>query len=216
MFMIDSRKMRDLEKRLLRKPTNRRREVLLLLALALGLRITVVRNLHRPARERSFTAVAAAIEYCKQMRATVGLDASRLCTKRRPVVTVGRIIAISGTVRGLISMKASDVRVLPALEPGDSYVDPNFLLVETVLADDGGVVTTIDHVSSQSVNGKDKWTVNTLGQSVPLDHAAALEWSVSYAASRDIPLVYERDHTAAESYAAARSTGDSPASSALK
>ena len=76
MFMIDSRKMRDLQKRLLRKPTNRRREVPLLLALALGLQITVVRVPHRPARERSFTAVAATIEYCKQMRATVGLDAS--------------------------------------------------------------------------------------------------------------------------------------------
>src|SRR5690606_4153528 len=29
------------------------------------------------------------------------------------------------------SMRAADVRVLPALEPGESYVDPNFLLVET-------------------------------------------------------------------------------------
>jgi hypothetical protein len=30
---------------------------------------------------------------------------------------------------------------------------------------------------------------------VPLTHAAALEWAASYAASRDIPLVYERDST---------------------
>jgi len=113
-------------------------------------------------------------------------------------------------------MKASEVRILPALEPGDSYVDPNFLLVETALDDRGEAITTIDHVSAQTIDGHEKWTVKTLGQSVPVDHAGALEWSVSYAASRNIPLVYERDTTVAESYAATRRAGEIPASSALK
>ncbi|HEX6997956.1 MAG TPA: hypothetical protein VF322_07405 [Gammaproteobacteria bacterium] len=92
-------------------------------------------------------------------------------------------------------MKAADVRVLPALEPGESYVDPNFLLVETTLGEDGEAVTSIDHVTIISVNGKTEWGIKTLGQAVPLDHAAATEWAVSYAASRGIPLVYERDGT---------------------
>jgi hypothetical protein len=113
-------------------------------------------------------------------------------------------------------MKTADVRILHALESGDSYVDPNFLLVETALDDGGDAVTTIDHVSVQTVDGVDKWTVQTLAQSAPLDHAAALEWSASYAASRGIPLVYERDTSVGESYAAARSAGEVPASSALK
>ena len=113
-------------------------------------------------------------------------------------------------------MKSSEVRIRPALEPGDSYVDPNFLLVETALGEHGDTITTIDHVTVQTVDGREKWTVQTLGQSVPVDHAGALEWSVSYAASRNIPLVYERDTTAADPYAAARTVGEIPASSAVK
>ncbi|HEX5048415.1 MAG TPA: hypothetical protein VFX89_14960 [Gammaproteobacteria bacterium] len=96
-------------------------------------------------------------------------------------------------------MKATEVRILPALDPGESYVDPVFVLVETSLDESGDTVTTIDHVSSRSVDGRDRWNVTTLGVSVPLTHTAALEWAVSYAASRDIPLVYERDSTAAGS-----------------
>ena len=99
-------------------------------------------------------------------------------------------------------MKATEVRVLPALDPGESYVDPVFLLVETAVDDNGEAVTTIDHVASDTVDGKDCWTVTTLGQSVPLTHAAAREWAVSYAASRSIPLVYERDETIDANYAA--------------
>lgn len=93
-------------------------------------------------------------------------------------------------------MKVAEVRVLPALEPGESYVDPSFLLIETTLAADGEPVTSIDHVTVLAVNGKPQWDIHTLGQCVPLDHGAAREWAVTYAASRDIPLVYERDETA--------------------
>jgi hypothetical protein len=108
-------------------------------------------------------------------------------------------------------MKASEVRVLPALDPGESYVDPNFLLVETMLDEDGDGVTTIDHVRNRAVNGKERWDVTTLGQSVPMTHESAREWAVSYAASRDIPLVYERDQTLAGPYAAASSSSESAA-----
>ena len=92
-------------------------------------------------------------------------------------------------------MKATEVRVLPALEPGESYVDPNFLLVETTVAADGEPVTSIDHVTILAVNGQPRWDITTLGQGVPLDHVEAREWAVTYAASRDIPLVYELDET---------------------
>jgi hypothetical protein len=105
------------------------------------------------------------------------------------------------------NMKASEVRVLPALDPGESYVEPVFLLVETALADDGETLTTIDLISSDAADGRDGWTVKTLGQSVPMTHSAACEWAVSYAASRNIPIVYERDGTPATGYAAALSAG---------
>jgi hypothetical protein len=102
-------------------------------------------------------------------------------------------------------MKATEVRVLPALDPGESYVEPVFLLVETTLADDGEPLTTIDQISSDAADGRDGWTVRTLGQSVPMTHSAACEWAVSFAASRNIPIVYERDDTVAAGYAAALS-----------
>jgi hypothetical protein len=114
-------------------------------------------------------------------------------------------------------MKAADVRILKALDPGESYVDPAFVLVETVPDAHGEAVTTIEHVSSQPSTGKPRWQVVTLGQSVPLSHAAALEWAVSFAASRDVPVVYEREEPIPERYAAAPSNGDeSAAGSAAK
>ena len=111
-------------------------------------------------------------------------------------------------------MKASEVRILPALDPGESYVEPTFMLVETALDDSGEPVTTIDHVASKIVGHKLQWHVSTLGQSVALTHASALEWAVSFAASRNVPVVYQRDE--AERYAAASSALPEPAPSASK
>jgi hypothetical protein len=90
-------------------------------------------------------------------------------------------------------MKASEVRILPALETGESYTDPVFVLVETVIDERGESVTTIEQLHSRLVDGRPRWSVRTVGHSVPLSHRAACEWAVSYAASRNIPLVYERD-----------------------
>jgi hypothetical protein len=114
-------------------------------------------------------------------------------------------------------MKASQIRILTALDPGESYVDPAFVLVETAVGDDGETVTTIEHVASVLVNDKVRWHVVTVGQSVPLTHAGALEWAVSFAASRDIPVVYQRDESMGASYAAAPKAQSSTAySSASK
>ena len=103
-------------------------------------------------------------------------------------------------------MKAMVVRIQKALEPGESYIDPAFVLVETAPGDDGEPATTIEHVANKVVNGKTRWHVVTLGQAVPLSHASALEWAVSFAASRNIPVVYERDESTALRHAAAPSS----------
>jgi hypothetical protein len=102
-------------------------------------------------------------------------------------------------------MKATEVRVLKALDPGESYIDSAFLLVETSFDADGDPVTTIEHVSSQPTSARPRWRIVTLGQSVPLSHSAALEWAVSFAASRSIPVVYEREDGTSVGYAAALS-----------
>lgn len=104
-------------------------------------------------------------------------------------------------------MKATEVRILPALDPGDSYVDAAFMLVETSIDENGDPVTTMEHVASRLVGDKTRWQIVTLGQAVPLSHAAALEWAVSFAASRNIPIVYERDHTLPPGHAAAPNAG---------
>ena len=107
-------------------------------------------------------------------------------------------------------MKATEVRILKALDPGESYVEPAFLLVETHFDDEGEPVTTIEHVSSQTTSARPRWKIVTLGQSVPLSHTAALEWAVSFAASRSIPVVYEREDATGGGYAATLSAGTRP------
>jgi hypothetical protein len=112
-------------------------------------------------------------------------------------------------------MKATDVRILKALDPGESYVDPAFLLVETSFDESGQPVTTIEHVSSQPTSARPRWKVVTLGQSVPLSHAAALEWAVSFAVSRNIPVVYEREDGTGGGYAATLNAGTRPTASSV-
>ena len=113
-------------------------------------------------------------------------------------------------------MKASQIRILPALDPGESYVEPTFVLVETALDERSEPVTTIEHVASRTVGGKLRWQVSTLGQSVQLTHASALMWAVSFAASRDVPIVYHRDDSTSGRYAATSNARPEPASSASK
>lgn len=110
-------------------------------------------------------------------------------------------------------MKAAEVRILKALDPGESYIEPTFVLVETTIDRDGESSTTIEHVTSYTLRGRSRWRIVTLGQSVPLSHASALEWAVSFAASRDIPVVYHRDDSAGiGGYAAALSSRRADAS----
>lgn len=113
-------------------------------------------------------------------------------------------------------MKASEIKILPALDPGESYVEPTFVLVETTLGEDGEPVTTIEHVASRTVGGKVRWDVSTLGQSVALTHVSALEWAVSFAASRNVPIVYHREDSDSPRYAATPSARLDSASSSAK
>jgi hypothetical protein len=113
-------------------------------------------------------------------------------------------------------MKASAIRILPALDPGESYIEPTFMLVETALDENREAVTTIEYVASRIVGGKLRWHVSTLGQAVPLTHASALMWAVSFAASRDVPIVYHRDDSTSQRYAAKSNGLPEPVSSASK
>ena len=88
-------------------------------------------------------------------------------------------------------MKATEVRILKALDPGESYVEPTFVLVETALGRGRRAPSRRSSTSqATSSTAKRAGKSTTIGQSVPLSHAAALEWAVSFAASRNIPVVY--------------------------
>ena len=89
-------------------------------------------------------------------------------------------------------MRATDVRILPALEPGESYIEPRFLMVETTVGEQSEPVTSIDHFRADF--GK-VWVVEALRHSVAMTHPAAREWAVAYAAGHGVPVVYERDET---------------------
>ncbi len=88
-------------------------------------------------------------------------------------------------------MTATDVRVLPALEPGDTYLEPNFLVVETTVDERGDTLTSIAHVSAD-----EGWGLRSLGHFAAITHPMAREWAIAYAANQGIPLVYEREETA--------------------
>ena len=90
-------------------------------------------------------------------------------------------------------MKATDVRVLPALNPGDTYIEPNFLVVETTVDERGDTMTSIARVSGANEQG---WGLRSLGHFTATTHSMAREWAVAYAANQGIPLVYEREETA--------------------
>lgn len=94
-------------------------------------------------------------------------------------------------------MKPSDVQVRPTPGPGNTYVDLEFVLVQTALTRHSELVTTIEHVSRSSQNeaGR-KWHVDPLFESMPLTHSSAIDLARTYAAGREISIVFESSETA--------------------
>ena len=68
-------------------------------------------------------------------------------------------------------MKATDVRILPALDPGDTYLEPNFLVVETILDEQGEAMTSIAHVNADDGQG---WGLRSLGKIAATTHSMAM------------------------------------------
>jgi hypothetical protein len=94
-------------------------------------------------------------------------------------------------------MTAKNVRILQALEPGESYTDPNFLMVETVRNKRGDAISTVDHVETGT--GVAGWNVTALCRGEAMSHSDAMDWALAYAETHSIPVVYARDETATNS-----------------
>lgn len=76
-------------------------------------------------------------------------------------------------------MGGNTVRVLPALDPGDSYTDEEFLLVETRRNALGQIVSSIDHLNGRRGVEGNAWVVKSLGGLTDLSHAEAMRWAIS-------------------------------------
>lgn len=88
-------------------------------------------------------------------------------------------------------MKTAGVKVLPALSTGETYTEPNFLLVQTMADDLGETHTDIEHVMTRAEGGPDDaWEIAAIATGALLSHDEGIEFAVGYAKAHDVPIVY--------------------------
>lgn len=88
-----------------------------------------------------------------------------------------------------------DTRILPALDSGETYTDPDFLLVQTSTDSDGETVSEIDRMfAAKREEDTSSWVCKAITQRTKMSHEAAMALAKMYAERKDIPVIYER-HT---------------------
>lgn len=89
----------------------------------------------------------------------------------------------------------NDTRILPALDAGETYTDPDFLLVLTSTDSDGESVSEIDRMfAAKREDDTGSWVCKTITQRTKMSHEAAMALAKMYAEQKEIPVIYER-HT---------------------
>lgn len=89
----------------------------------------------------------------------------------------------------------NDAKILPALDAGETYTDPDFLLVQTSTDSEGESVAEIDRMfSAKREDDTGSWVCKTITQRTKMSHQAAMELARIYAQQKEIPVIYER-HT---------------------
>ena len=97
----------------------------------------------------------------------------------------------------------SKARIIPALGPGETYNDEDFLLVRTHTDVYGQSTTTIDRMlTAKREDDKGSWICKTISNEARISHEQALVAASSFAAKHDIPVIYveHNDERAAQSY----------------
>lgn len=86
-----------------------------------------------------------------------------------------------------------NTRVLPALEPGETYTDPDFLLVQTSTSSDGQTTADIERMfTMKRENDRERWGFKTVTSMTKMSRKDAMILAQAYAESHDIPVIYEQ------------------------
>lgn len=87
----------------------------------------------------------------------------------------------------------SDTKILPALGAGETYTDPDFLLVQTSTDCDGESRTVIDRMfAAKREDDTGSWVCKTITLRTEMSHEAAVEVARVYAEENQVPVVYEQ------------------------
>ena len=84
------------------------------------------------------------------------------------------------------------VQIRPALGPGETYNDADFLLVHTNTNREGVSTTAIDRMfAAKREDDTGSWICKTISSQTIMSHEAALKEALTYADKHNVPIVYE-------------------------
>jgi hypothetical protein len=87
----------------------------------------------------------------------------------------------------------SNTRILPALDTGETYTDPDFLIVQTSTDCTGESRTVIDRMFSAKREGDFAgWICKTITLRNKMTHEAAVDIARAYAEENHVPVVYQQ------------------------
>lgn len=87
----------------------------------------------------------------------------------------------------------SSTRVLPALDMGETYTDPDFLLVQTNTDRHGQTLADIDRMfAKKRESDSGSWGCKSITSRTKMSHEAALGLARAYAEKHEIPVIYEQ------------------------
>ena len=89
----------------------------------------------------------------------------------------------------------SRTKIKPALGPGETYNDEDFLLVRTHTDLYGTSATSIDRMlTAKREDDNGSWICKTISSDSKISHEAALEAALAFAAKHEIPIIYAEHH----------------------
>jgi len=86
-----------------------------------------------------------------------------------------------------------ETKILPALGLGETYSEPDFLLVQTSTDTEGESLSVIDRMfAAKREDDTGSWVCKTITVKTKMSHDEAVEMAKAYAESNNIPVVYEQ------------------------